>query len=87
MTLNYKGLKSSNRNININRTSVLKFEREAIVNMYRRLYNDTDVSAEVAARLFTSWQLIKMLLEEIDNRSFRADNGVIIRLNIQCVEV
>lgn len=87
MTLNYKGLKSSNRNININRTTVLKSEREAIVSMYRRLNNDTDVSTEVASRLFTSWQLIKMLLEEIDTRSFRADNGVIIRLNMQRVEI
>lgn len=87
MTLNYKGLKSSNRDININRTSVLKPEREAIVSMYRRLDNDTDVSAEVASRLFTSWQLIKMLLEETDTRSFKADNGVIIRLNLHRVEI
>lgn len=87
MTLNYNGLKSSNRNININRTSVLKPEREAIVSMYRRLDNDTDVSAEVASRLFTSWELIKMLLEEIDTHSFEADNGVIIRLNKRHVEI
>lgn len=58
-----------------------------VVSMYRRLVNDSDVTDEVASRLFTGWQLITMLLCETDANQFEADNGVVIRFNLNRVEI